>query len=110
MKKFYDIFFSMKFAGILMLLFAAVIGIATFIENDLGTQAARIMVYNTKWFEVLLLIISISLLGSVFRYRLVQRKKFSLLVFHLAFMLIAVVSIMAYLNYRKLLVQKMPKN
>ena len=88
MKKYFDIFFSMKFSGALLLVFAAVAAFATFIENDLGTNAARVLVYNAKWFEILLLIISISMIGSVFQYRLIQRRKYSLLIFHLAFVLI----------------------
>jgi hypothetical protein len=41
MKKFFDFIFSMQFAGTLLLVFAAAIGTATFIENDYGTLAAQ---------------------------------------------------------------------
>ena len=88
MKKFISIIFSMKLAGMLLLLFAVVIGVATFIENDLGTSAAKDLVYSAVWFEILLLITAISLIGSVFQYRLFQRKKYSVLFFHLGFAVI----------------------
>jgi len=88
MKKFISTIFSMKFAGMLLLLFAAVIGVATFIENDLGTSAAKDIVYNALWFEILLFITTVSLIGSVFHYRLFQRKKYSVLFFHLGFAVI----------------------
>ncbi len=88
MKKVIAAVFSMKFAGILLMLFAVVVAFATFIENDLGTSAAKDIVYNALWFEVLLLITAISLVGSVFQYRLWRRKKFSVLFFHLAFVVI----------------------
>jgi len=88
MNKIFDFVFSMKFAGTLILIFAAVIGTATFIENDYGTMAARTLVYNSTWFELLLLITGISLIGSVFKYKLYRRQKINVLVFHLAFIII----------------------
>lgn len=88
MKKVIATVFSMKFAGMLLMLFAVVVAFATFIENDLGTSAAKDIVYSALWFEVLLLITAISLIGSVFQYRLWRRKKFSVLFFHLAFVVI----------------------
>jgi len=90
MKKFFDFLFSMQFSGTLMLIFAGVIGAATFVENDLGTLAARIIVYDSRWFEVLLLIMSISMFGSIFKYKLYQRKKFTVLVFHISFIIILI--------------------
>ncbi len=70
------------------MVFAAVIAVATFIENDLGTNAAKVLVYQAKWFEVLLLVGSISMIGGIFHYKLIKKRKFSLIVFHLAFILI----------------------
>jgi cytochrome c-type biogenesis protein CcsB len=88
MRKFFDFIFSMQFAGTLMLVFAAAIGTATFIENDFGTMAARSVVYDARWFELLLLLTAISLVGSVFKFKLYERKKYNVLVFHLAFVII----------------------
>jgi len=100
MNKFFDTIFSMKFAGALLLVIAAAIGTATFIENDFGTTAAKVMVYNSKWFELLLLITTISLIGSVFKYKLYQRKRFSVLFFHLSFVLIILgAAITRYIGY-----------
>ena len=81
MKKFFDFIFSMQFAGTLLLIFAASIGTATFIENDYGTAAAQAIVYRANWFEVLLIINAISLIGSVFKYKLYKRKRYSVLFF-----------------------------
>lgn len=88
MKKISDLIFSMQFAGALLLIIAAAIGTATFIENDFGTIAAQVLVYSATWFELLLLLTTVSLAGSVFKYRLYQRKKISVLFFHLAFVII----------------------
>jgi cytochrome c-type biogenesis protein CcsB len=85
MRKFFDFIFSMQFAGTLMLVFGAAIGTATFIENDYGTLAAKSVVYEAKWFEALLVLTAISLIGSVFKYKLYERKRYSVLFFHLAF-------------------------
>ena len=90
MRKFFDFIFSMQFAGTLLLVFAATVGTATFIENDYGTLAAKTVVYSAKWFEWLLVLTSISLIGSVFKYKLYERKKYSVLFFHLAFVVILI--------------------
>jgi len=47
--------FSMKMAVLIMFLFGVLIGAATFIENDYGTQTARALIYKSKWFEFFLL-------------------------------------------------------
>ncbi len=89
MKKYTSFLFSMLFTGVLILLFALSIAYATFVENDYGTQTAKILIYNAKWFEGLLLILCINLLGSVFKYELVSKKKWPVLLFHVAFVIIA---------------------
>ena len=100
MRKFFDFLFSMQFAGTMMLVFAAAIGTATFVENDLGTLAAKLIVYEAKWFEILLLILAISMIGSVFKYKLYQRKKHTVLLFHLSFVVILIGSaITRYLGH-----------
>jgi len=88
MKKLNDIFFSMFTSVILLVIFGASIAIATFIENSSGTEYARQVVYNAKWFEVLLFVLIINLLGSAVRYQLFKKRKFSVLLFHLAFICI----------------------
>lgn len=90
MKKVFDFLFSMQFSGTLMLVFAAAIGTATFVENDLGTLAAKIIVYEAFWFELLLLLMCISMLGGIFKYNLYKRKKHSVLIFHISFVIILI--------------------
>ncbi len=46
--------FSMKIAVFMLFAFGALVGIATFIENDYGTQTARALIYKAQWFEVFL--------------------------------------------------------
>ena len=82
--------FSMQFSGTLMLVFAAAIGTATFVENDLGTLAAKLIVYEAFWFELLLSLMAISMLGGIFKYNLYKRKKHTVLIFHISFVIILI--------------------
>ena len=83
-------FFSMKTALLLLTVFAFSCAVATFIENSYGRDAARELVYSTRWFEVLVVLITISALGNIYRYRLWRLKKLPLLFVHLSFLLILI--------------------
>ncbi|MFV0268313.1 MAG: cytochrome C biogenesis protein, partial [Draconibacterium sp.] len=90
MKKFLSFIFSMFFTGILLVVFAIAIGYATFIENDYGTITAKILIYNSKWFEILMIVLTINLIGSIFKYELFTKKKWTVLLFHLSFIVILI--------------------
>jgi hypothetical protein len=79
---------STRFAGVYLLLFALTIGAATFIENDFGTSAAQELIFKSRWFELLLLLFSTTILANMWRYRLLQQKKWAQLSFHLAIIII----------------------
>jgi len=76
--------------GALFVIFAVSMAIATFIENDYGAEAARQLVYNTRWFEAIFLLMVVNFLGQIMHYRLYKPRKLTILVFHLAFILIIV--------------------
>ena len=78
----------MPVTGILLAIFAVSIGYATFIEYNDGTSAARSLVYDSLWFKFLLSFIALHLFGSLVLNKLFSRKKWSVLVFHLSFILI----------------------
>lgn len=88
MKKIYAFLFSTRLTSLLFVLFAAAMGLATFIENDYGTQSSKALVYNTWWFEMIMLLFVINFIGNIFRYRLLRKEKISVLLFHLSFILI----------------------
>ena len=90
MKKLKDIMFSMLTSVILLVIFGISIGYATFAENSSGTEYAREIVYSAKWFEVLMMLLIVNLIGSIFRYDLINRRKWSVLLFHLAFICIII--------------------
>jgi cytochrome c-type biogenesis protein CcsB len=100
MKKALSILFSMAFTAILLSCFAGAIAYATFIENDFGTAAAKAAVYSTRWFEMLLLILSINLVGSLFQYQSFSKKKWSIILFHIAFVIIFIgAAVTRYFGY-----------
>ena len=81
--------FSMQAAVIMMVLFGVIIGAATFIENDYGTQTARALVYKAKWFELFLAYFIAILIYQILRYK-TYKTKFPVFLFHFAFVLIAI--------------------
>lgn len=92
--------FSMVFTGILTIFFAVAIGYATFIENDYGTITSKILIYNARWFEALLVLLAVNLVGSIFVNKLYQRKKWPILLFHVAFIFILIgAAITRYFGY-----------
>src|SRR5210317_1521292 len=100
MKKIADILFSTRLTGVLFLLFAAAMALSTFIENDYGTQTAKALVYNAWWFELVMLLLMVNFIGNIKKYELLQRKKLSVLMFHLSFVLIILgAGITRYIGY-----------
>jgi cytochrome c-type biogenesis protein CcsB len=90
MKKLNEVFFSMVTSIILLVIFGISIAYATFAESSSGTEYAKSVVYNARWFEVLLALLIINLLGSAVRYQMTKKRKFSILLFHLAFICILI--------------------
>ena len=71
-----------------MLFFAVSIGVATFIENDYGTTAARALIFNSWWLELCLMSLCAIFIFNIFRYKLYLPRKIPILCFHLSFILI----------------------
>ncbi len=100
MKKLSNILFSMQTMGALILLFAISIGTATFIENDFGPTAAKTVVYNATWFNILLFILIVNLIGRIIVDRMYKLKKLPIFIFHAAFIIILVGSaITRFISY-----------
>lgn len=104
MNKILDFLTAKWLMGTLLLFLVAVMGVATFIERDFGTNASKALVYNAWWFELVFVILAINLLGNLFKYKTFSWKKLPVLVFHLAFILIIVgAGITRYLGYEGLM-------
>lgn len=88
MKKLQDILISTRTMAVLLLVFAFAMAYATFLENDYGTPTAKALIYEAKWFELIMFLLILNFIGNIGRYRLWKREKWPVLVFHLAFVLI----------------------
>lgn len=90
MKKLWSFLFSNIITLLALFAFAGAMAYATFMENDFGTSVARQAVYEAWWFELLMLILAINFAGNIYRYRLLRKEKLSVLLFHLAFIVILI--------------------
>lgn len=74
--------------AVLLLVFAFSMAYATFLENDYGTPTAKALIYEAKWFELIMVLLILNFIGNISRYRLWKREKWPVLIFHLAFVFI----------------------
>ena len=88
MKKILELIFSSKATLILLIVFTLVIGAATFIEEIYDTTTARLLVYNAKWFDFILLLLVLNFIGSIKKYHLLRKGKLAGFLFHLAFVVV----------------------
>jgi len=84
------IFFSTRLMAVLFIVFATAMAFGTFIESKYSTETARIWVYNTTWFEAIMVFFVINFIGNMFRYRLFRWEKWPVLTLHLSWILIIV--------------------
>jgi cytochrome c-type biogenesis protein CcsB len=87
-KKYASLFFNTRAAGLYILMFAAAIAIATFIENDFGTSAAQKIIFKSWWFELLLFLFGVSIIVNIVKFRMIQQKKWTVLLFHVSIIII----------------------
>ena len=91
--------FSMQMAVLMLFLFGVIIGGATFIENDYGTQTAQALIYKTKWFEVFL-----AYFIAILVYNMIKSKsyktKLPVFIFHFSFLIMAIGALVTrYVGY-----------
>ncbi len=94
------ILFSTRLMAVLFIVFAASMAIGTFLEDAYGTTAARIWIYNTWWFEAIMVFFAINFCGNIVRYKLYKKEKWATLLLHLSFILIIVGAFVTrYISY-----------
>lgn len=99
-KNIFSIFYSTRLMAILFLVFAAAMAAGTFIESYYNTDTARIWIYNTRWFEVLMVFFVINFSGNIKRYQLYKKEKWATLLLHLSFIFIIIgAGITRYISY-----------
>ena len=92
--------FSTRLMAFLFLAFALAMAIGTFVESAYSTETARIYIYNATWFEVIMVFFVINFTGNIFRYNLLQWKKWPVLVLHLSWILIIIgAGVTRYIGY-----------
>lgn len=100
MKKLVSMIFSPRTTLGLLVIFAIALGVATFIENSYDTITAKILVYNAKWFELVMVLMVINFFGSIKRYQLLTLKRMSGFIFHVAFIVIIIgAGVTRYIGY-----------
>ncbi|MEN8727663.1 MAG: cytochrome c biogenesis protein CcsA [Sulfurovum sp.] len=91
--------FSMKMAVFMLFAFGALVGVATFIENDYGTQTARALIYKAQWFEFFLAYFVAILAYNIIKYKSYKTKP-AVFLFHFSFLVIALGALVTrYIGY-----------
>jgi cytochrome c-type biogenesis protein CcsB len=88
--KFFRFLFSGTLMGVLLVIFAIAIGYATFIENDFDATTAKMLIYNARWFEILLILMIVNFTGMIFTRQLYRKSKVNILMIHLALVIIII--------------------
>ncbi len=95
-----SVLFSTRIMAVLFIVFAISMALGTFIENEYTIETARVLIYNTWWFEGIMLFFVINFSGNIIRYGLHKREKWSSLLIHLSFILILVGAFVTrYISY-----------
>ncbi|MEC5394373.1 c-type cytochrome biogenesis protein CcsB [Bergeyella sp. RCAD1439] len=104
MKTIQNILISTRTMAVLFVVYAFAMAYATFLENDYGTPTAKALIYEAKWFELVMLLLILNFVGNIERYRLWRKEKLPVLIFHLAFVFIFVGgAITRYISYEGLM-------
>ncbi|TYA54341.1 cytochrome c biogenesis protein CcsA [Formosa maritima] len=85
--------FSTRLTSMLFIVFAASMAIGTFMDAGQDTSPTpytRNLIYNTWWFEAILIVFMINFIGNIPKYRLWRKEKWATLILHLSFILIIV--------------------
>ncbi|PTN04333.1 c-type cytochrome biogenesis protein CcsB [Mangrovibacterium marinum] len=90
MKRIYQFLTSMPFMGFLLLVFAISMAVATFTEASYGTEAAKSIIYNTHWFELVLVLLGFNLMVNFLSYKMYSARKIVIGLFHISFTIIII--------------------
>ena len=89
-RKILSFFYSTKLMAVLFIAFAAAMACGTFIESNYDTDTARIWVYNTWWFEVMIVFFVVNFIGNIQRYRLLKKENWAVFILHFSWVFIIV--------------------
>jgi cytochrome c-type biogenesis protein CcsB len=89
-KRILSFLFSTRLMAVLFIGYAVAMAVGTFIENEYNTDTARMIIYNTKWFEAIHVFFLINFFGNIKRYQLYKKEKWATLLLHLSFIFILI--------------------
>ncbi|MDX4061764.1 cytochrome c biogenesis protein CcsA [Aliarcobacter skirrowii] len=93
-----NILFSFKTTIVLLSILAIAAGVATFIENDFGTSSALFLVYNSVWYETIMVLTTINLVAIIYKTKMWN--KMPRFLFHFSFVIILIGAITTrYVGY-----------
>lgn len=91
---------SAKLTLVLLGIFAVAIAVATFIESASGTPAARALVYNARWFEVVIALFVVNVTVSLFVHFPYKMRQTGFIITHTGFVVVLVAAaITRYFGY-----------
>ncbi len=100
MKKIYNALVSTYTMALLFVVFIVAMASATFIEAKYGTETARTLIYDAWWFELIMVLGLVNLIGNIFRFRLYRKEKWHSFIFHIAFIFILIgAAVTRYIGY-----------
>ena len=87
-KKLFSFLFSTRLMALLFVGYAVAMATGTFIESKYNTDTAKILIYNSWWFEAIHVFFLINFIGNIKRYQLLKKEKWATLILHLSFVFI----------------------
>ena len=81
---------STRLTAFLFILFALSMAVGTFIESYYSTDAAKILIYNATWFEIIIGFFVINFILNIKRYNLLRFEKWPVLALHISWILIII--------------------
>lgn len=104
LQKLLSALYSTRLMALLFIGFAAAMAAGTFIEDAYNTETARIIIYNTWWFEAIMIFFLINFFGNIKRYQLHKKEKWATLLLHLSFIFIIIGAFVTrYISYEGLM-------
>ncbi|WP_238785494.1 cytochrome c biogenesis protein ResB [Blattabacterium cuenoti] len=100
-------FFSTKITALLFILIAIIMAIGTLVEKKYSTDIAKIYIYKSHWFEIIIFLFIINLIINIWKYKLWKYDKIPIFIFHLSFIFIFIGGIFSrYLSFEGIMFLK----
>ena len=96
-KEVYSLISSYKTSLVLLMVYAAGLAAATFIEKFFGSAAAKSVVYYAPYFIFLQMLLVANFIAACFRYGLFASKRLGLLVTHVGFIVVLLGAFVSYI-------------